>query len=310
MNKNSKILICGRFGLVGRAIERQLLRFGYKNIIGENHKDLDLANQLSVETFFEKNSPEYVFMCAAKVGGIYANNKYPANFIYDNLAIQNNVIHSSYKYNVKKLLFMGSCCIYPKFAEIPIKEESLLSGSLEPTNQWYAIAKIAGLKLCQAYKKQYGSNFFSVMPVNQYGEFDNFNPDNSHVIPGLIYKFFQAKFNNSSEIKCWGTGNAKREFMHVDDLSEACIFLMNNNLEDDLINIGFGKEYSIRHLSEIIKEKIKMESDILWDISKPDGTPERLLDSSKIQSLGWRAKISLEEGLTRTINWYYNSIQK
>jgi GDP-L-fucose synthase len=310
MNKNSKILICGRYGLVGRAIERRLLKFGYLNIIGESHEDLDLTNQDSVEVFFKKELPEYVFMCAAKVGGIYANNKYPANFIYDNLAIQNNIIHFSHKYNVKKLLFMGSCCIYPKFAKTPIKEETLLSGDLEPTNQWYAIAKIAGLKMCQAYKKQYGSNFISVMPVNQYGEFDNFNPDNSHVIPGLIYKFSQARLRSLSEIKCWGSGNAKREFMHVDDLSDACILLMNNDIQDDLINIGYGKEYSIKDLANLIKERIEINLDILWDVSKPDGTPERLLDSSKISCLGWEPKISLEEGLTRTIKWYNNYVQK
>lgn len=307
MNKESKIFVAGHNGLVGSSIIRFLKKQNYKNILIENKNKLNLKDKHCVNEWFKKNEPEYVFLAAAKVGGIHANNIYPAEFIYDNLEIQNNIIHASYQFGVKKLLFLGSVCIYPKYAEEPVNEKSLLSGSLEPTNEWYAIAKIAGIKMCQAYRKQYGCNFISTMPCNLYGINDNFHPMNSHVLPALIRRFHEAKVNNLSSITCWGTGSARREFLNADDLAEALIFLMENYNENEIINIGYGEDQTIKETSELIKEIVGFEGEIIWDTSKSDGTPKRLLDSEKLFKLGWRPKISLKDGLINTYEWFKNN---
>lgn len=304
MNKSSKIFIAGHNGLAGSAIFRLLKKEGYQNILTEDKFNLNLKDKASVENWFYKNKPEYVFLAAAKVGGIYANDTHPAEFIYDNLEIQNNVIHSSYLNNVKKLLFMGSICIYPKFAPEPVNEKSLLSGDLEPTNEWYAIAKIAGIKMCQAYRKQYGCNFISAMPCNLYGINDNFHSMNSHVLPALIKRFHEAKLNNLPSVTCWGTGSPRREFLNSDDLATALLFLMLNYNDKEIINIGYGEDVTIKELTEMIKKVSKYEGSIFWDTSKPDGTPKRLLDVKKLFDLGWRPKINLEEGLATTYKWY------
>ncbi|RMG24106.1 MAG: GDP-L-fucose synthase [Methanobacteriota archaeon] len=355
MNKNSKIYIAGHRGMVGSAILRKLKSDGYTNLITRTRQELDLLDQSAVRKFYEQERPEYVFIAAAKVGGILANNTYRAQFIYENLQIQNNLIHFAHEYGVKKLLFLGSSCIYPKFAPQPIKEEYLLTGELEPTNEPYAIAKIAGIKMCEAYRDQYGDNFISVMPTNLYGPNDNFDLETSHVLPALIRKFHLArclenkdfdairadfeKFpihsdnksranshktwteeeivsilekygicdNLSSSVvslKLWGSGSPKREFLHVDDLADACVYLMNTYDEKQFVNIGVGEDLSIKELAERIKNIVGFTGEIDWDTTKPDGTPRKLLDVSRLHSLGWQARIPLEEGIRKTYEWY------
>lgn len=304
MDKLSRIFVAGHTGLVGSSLLRHLKSNGYTNIVTMGHDKLDLTNKQHVEDFFYVKRPDYVINAAARVGGIHANDKYSAEFIYQNLAIQTNIIDACHVYEVKKLMFLGSVCIYPKFAPVPVKEESLLTGELEPTNQWYATAKIAGIKMCQAYRKQYGSDFISVMPCNLYGEGDNFHLENSHVIPALLRKFLDAKFDNSPTVTCWGTGAARREFLYVDDMADACEFLMNNYSDGQIINIGFGEDYTIKELVELIAELTDYKGTIVWDTSKPDGTPKRVLDTTRLFNLGWRPKISLRQGLTKTLEWY------
>lgn len=303
MLKKAKIFVAGSNGMVGSAIIRNLEHNGFTNIITKNSKTLDLRNQQAVLDFFEKEKPEYVFLAAAKVGGIFANNAYPAEFIYDNIMIQNNVIHAAYLNKVEKLLFLGSSCIYPKFASQPLKEEYLLTGALEPTNEAYAIAKISGLKMCEFYKKQYGCNFISAMPTNLYGINDNFNLQNSHVLPALLRKFIEAKKNKASEVIIWGSGTPLREFLFVDDLAEACVFLMEHYDDVETVNIGTGEDVSIKTLATTIKEIVGFEGKLVFDETKPDGTPRKLLDVSKINKLGWKHKTKLEEGIMKTISW-------
>ena len=304
MNAASKIYVAGHNGLVGSAIMRVLRAEGYTNIVGRTHAELELENQHAVESFFEKEKPDFVFLAAARVGGIHANNTYPAEFIFDNLQIQNNVIHSSFLHKVKKLCFLGSSCIYPKFASQPIKEEYFLDGKLEPTNDAYAVAKIAGIKMCQAYNKQYGTNFISVMPTNLYGPNDNFDLLNAHVLPALVRKFFEARKANSPSVTIWGSGMPKREFLHVDDMANACLFLMKNYDSSEIINIGTGEDVTILELAHLVAEAAGFKGRIEFDATKPDGTPRKLLDVSKINALGWKAKIRLREGLKSTIRWY------
>jgi GDP-L-fucose synthase len=304
LNKNSIIYIAGHSGMVGSAIERKLKIEGYKNIIKRSSHELDLKNQRDVNDFFMLEKPEYVILAAAKVGGIHANNTYRAEFIYDNLMIESNVIHASYINNVKKLLFLGSSCIYPKMASQPLKEEYLLSGYLESTNQPYAIAKIAGIELCNSYRKQYGCNFISAMPTNLYGTNDNYHPENSHVLPALIRRIVTAKKNNDSSVVIWGTGKPRREFMHVDDLANACYFLLQEYNEEGLVNIGWGSDISIKELAELIISEVGYEGTITFDSSKPDGSPRKLMDTTKINDLGWNPKIKLSEGIKRTLLEY------
>lgn len=304
MNKNSKIFIAGHRGLVGSAIVRALEKVGYNNIVTRTHTELDLLNKSVVHDFFEKEKPEYVFLAAARVGGIMANKTYPADFIRENLMIELNVIDESHKNNVKKLLFLGSSCIYPKLSAQPILESELLTGPLEETNRAYSIAKIAGIVMCESYNKQYGTNFISVMPTNLYGPNDNFDLETSHVLPALIRKFHEAKKIDAPTVTLWGTGKAKREFMHVDDLADACLFLMNSYDESDIVNIGTGEDCSIKELAEMIRNIVGYEGKITWDDSKPDGTPRKLLNVSKLHTLGWHHNISLEEGLKTTYNSY------
>jgi GDP-L-fucose synthase len=308
MEKDSKIYIAGHRGLVGSAIWHRLETEGYNNLILKTSKELDLTRQIAVERFFKKEQPEYVFLAAAKVGGIYANSTYPAEFIYNNLTIQCNVIAAAYRFGVKKLLFLGSSCIYPRDCPQPMKEEYLLSGYLEPTNEPYAIAKIAGIKMCQSYNRQYGTNFISVMPTNLYGPGDNFDLKNSHVLPALIRKFHEAKLNKKESVEVWGTGTPRREFLYVEDLAEACVFLMENYNESVIINIGTGKDITIKELAETIKDIIEVESKIVWDTTKPNGMPRKLLDISKLTSLGWNAKTSLREGIKMTCEWYLQDV--
>jgi GDP-L-fucose synthase len=305
MQKNSKIYVAGHRGLVGSAIVRKLQKEGYENLLLRTSTEVDLRNQEAVKEFFEAEKPEYVFMAAAKVGGINANNIYPADFIYDNLCIQNNVIHQSYKNGVKKLLFLGSSCIYPKNAEQPIKEEYLLSGYLEPTNDAYAIAKIAGIKMCQSYHKQYGCNFISAMPTNLYGPGDNYDLKNSHVLPALLRKFHEAKLNSEPAVTVWGTGKPRREFLHADDLADACLFLMNHYNSPEIINIGVGKDIAIGEMAQMIKNITGYEGEIVFDTSMPDGTFRKLLDVSKLNSLGWKANIGFEEGVESTYQEHF-----
>lgn len=300
MNKDSKIYIAGHRGMVGSAILRRLQKDGYSNIITKTSAELDLRNQQDVADFFEAEKPEYVFLAAAKVGGIMANNTYRADFIYENLMIEANIIHHSYINKVKKLLFLGSSCIYPKMAPQPLKEEYLLTGILEPTNEPYAIAKIAGIKLCDAYRAQYGCNFISVMPTNLYGPNDNYDLNSSHVLPALIRKFHEAKLNNDDEVVIWGSGTPLREFLYVDDLAAACIFLMDNYDGEGIINVGTGNDLSILELAIMIKDIVGFKGNIVFDKTKPDGTPRKLMDVKKINSLGWKANVSLEEGLQLT----------
>ena len=297
MKKHSKIFVAGHRGMVGSAIYRKLQKEGYQNIITKTSKELDLRNQQAVADFFAAEKPDYVFLAAAKVGGIVANNTYRADFLYENLAIQNNVIHQSYVNEVKKLMFLGSSCIYPKMAPQPLKEEYLLTGLLEPTNEPYAIAKIAGIKMCDAYRDQYGCNFISVMPTNLYGLNDNYHPENSHVLPALIRKFDEAKNNGSKEVVIWGTGSPMREFLFADDLADACYYLMDNYNEPHLINIGTGEDLTIKDLALAVKKTIGFEGNLVFDTSKPDGTPRKLMDVSKLHNLGWKHQVELEEGL-------------
>lgn len=304
MNKNSKIYIAGHSGMVGSALVRKLQFLGYSNIIVKTSSELDLRDQSSVNNFFEIERPEFVFLAAAKVGGIYANNKYRADFIYDNLILEANVIHASYLYGVKKLIFLGSSCIYPKFAPQPIKEEYILNGELESSNQPYAIAKIAGIELCNSYRDQYGCNFISVMPTNLYGTNDNYHIDNSHVFPSLIRKFVEAKEKAFESVILWGTGNPKREFLHVDDLADACYFLMINYNEKGILNVGWGEDISIKDLALKIAIEVNYNGKIDFDASKPDGTPRKLLSTTKMQSLGWTPKITLIDGIRKTIIEY------
>ncbi len=300
MEKNSKIYIAGIRGMVGSAIERVLREHGYTNIVGHSSSELDLTHQSAVYGMFAKEKPDYVFFAAAKVGGIYANNTYPAEFIYSNLCIQNNLIHISYLSDVKKLLFLGSSCIYPKMAPQPMKEEYLLSGELEPTNEPYALAKISGLKMCEAYNRQYGTNFISCMPTNLYGPNDNYDLMNSHVLPALIRKIHEAKINNEKSYVVWGTGKPKREFLYVDDLARACILLMNEYNENSTINVGTGEEISIGELATTAAEVIGYKGEIVYDNSKPDGTPRKLLDVSKLKNLGWKPQFTLKEGIKKS----------
>ncbi len=293
MNKSAKIYIAGHNGMVGSAIVRKLKEDGFTNLVTRTSKQLDLRNQLAVTDFFKINKPEYVFLAAAKVGGIHANDTYPAEFLYDNLMIESNIIHQSYVSGVKKLMFLGSSCIYPKFAEQPIKENSLLTGSLEPTNEWYAIAKISGLKLCQAYNKQYGTKFVSVMPTNLYGINDNYHPDNSHVLPALIRRLHDAKVADKKEVVMWGTGKPLREFLFADDLADACVFLMDNYDENEHINVGSEEEITIKDLANVVATVVGYTGKITNDTSKPDGTPRKLMDSSKLFGLGWKPKTVL-----------------
>ncbi len=310
MDKIKKIYIAGHKGLVGSAIKKQLEKQGYQNIIFKTHKELDLLDYNKVKDFFAKEKPKYVFLAAAKVGGILANNECSADFIYQNLAIQNNIIHNSYLGRVKKLLFLGSSCIYPRNCPQPIKEEYLLAGVLEKTNEAYAIAKIAGIKMCQNYNKQYKTNFISVMPTNLYGPNDNFSLQSSHVLPALIRKFYDAKITNRNSVTIWGTGSPRREFLYIDDLADACIFLMKNYNGGEIINIGTGKDITIKELAILIKKTVNFKGEIINDTTKPDGTPQKLLDVSKIHNLGWRHTIELEEGLKKTYTWFLENYDK
>jgi GDP-L-fucose synthase len=307
MNKEDKIYIAGHRGMVGSAILRALQKQGYNNFLLRTSAELDLRNQQAVTEFFLNEKPDYVFLAAAKVGGIVANNTFRADFIYENLMIQNNVIHQSYVSKVKKLMFLGSSCIYPKLAPQPLKEDYLLTGLLESTNEPYAIAKIAGIKMCDAYRDQYGCNFISVMPTNLYGPNDNYDLNNSHVLPAMLRKFITAKNNGSATVTIWGTGSPKREFLHADDLAVACLFLMENYNESGLVNIGIGDDISILDLAYLVKKIVGFEGDILTDITKPDGTPRKLMDVSKINDLGWKAKITLEEGIQKVYETIKNN---
>lgn len=304
MKKNSKIYIAGHRGLVGSAIVRNLESNGFTNIITRTHAELDLTNQADVRKFFEEERPEYVFLAAAKVGGIHANNTYPADFIYDNLMIQNNVIKAAHDFKVTKLLFLGSTCIYPKMAPQPIKEEYLLTGALEETNEAYAVAKIAGLEMCKFFKRQYGDNFISCMPTNLYGPNDNFDLKNSHVLPALIRKFHEAKVNGSEVVEVWGTGTPLREFIYVDDMAAACVFLMENYDGEQHVNIGTGEEVSIRQLAETVKEVVGFEGELVFNTDMPDGTPRKLTTVDKLHGLGFMHKVSLNEGIRMVYEWF------
>ncbi|GAA3948377.1 NAD-dependent epimerase/dehydratase family protein [Chitinophaga oryziterrae] len=297
MQQQDKIYVAGHRGMVGSAIVRRLQRDGYNNIVTRSSGELDLRSQEATSAFFAEEQPDYVFLAAAKVGGIVANNTYRAEFIYENLTIQNNVIHYAYKNDVKKLMFLGSSCIYPKMAPQPLKEEYLLTGLLEPTNEPYAIAKIAGIKMCDAYRAQYGCNFISVMPTNLYGPNDNYDLNNSHVLPALLRKFHEAKVKQSPEVVIWGTGTPLREFLHADDMADACFYLMQQYNEEGLVNIGVGHDISIGDLARLIKGIVGYEGNLIFDTSKPDGTPRKLMDVTKLHSFGWKARIELEEGI-------------
>ena len=306
MEKTAKIYIAGHRGMVGSGLERKLRKEGYNNIITRTSSELDLRNQQAVNDFFKKEKPAYVILAAAKVGGIHANNTYRAEFIYDNLMIEANIIHAAYLNKVTKLLFLGSSCIYPKMAPQPLKEEYLLSGYLEPTNQPYAIAKIAGIEMCDSYRSQYGCNFISAMPTNLYGTNDNYHPENSHVLPALIRRIVLAKKNNEPTVTIWGTGTPRREFLHVDDLADACYFLLQNYNKQGLVNIGCGIDVSIKELAELISDEVGYEGQLVFDITKPDGTPRKLIDTTKINQLGWQSKISLISGVKQTITDFIN----
>ena len=308
MNINAKIYVSGHKGMVGSAIVRELNSQGYENIIVRSHEELDLTKQLDVEDFFKENEPEYVFMAAAKVGGIKANSEYPVDFLLDNLQMQNNIFQNSYKYKVKKLLFLGSSCIYPKECQQPIKEEFILTGSLEPTNEPYAIAKIAGIKACSYYNRQFGAKFIGVMPANCYGINDNFDSEKSHVVPALIRKYHEAKELHLEKVVLWGTGTPLRELLYVDDLADACVFLMNNYNGKEILNIGTDSEISIFELSNIIKKLVQYEGDIECDTTRPDGMMRRIVDSSRIHELGWSSKVGIEEGLTKTYKYFLDKV--
>jgi GDP-L-fucose synthase len=307
MNKESKIYVAGHRGLVGSAIVRRLEETGYTNLVYKTSKELDLRDKNAVDSFFAEEKPEFVFLAAAKVGGIIANNVYPADFIRDNLLIQTNIIDAAYRNNVTKLLFLGSTCIYPKMAPQPLKEEYLLTGELEPTNEPYAIAKIAGIKMCESYNRQYGTQYISVMPTNLYGENDNFDLHTSHVLPALIRKFHEAKENNKPVVEVWGTGTPKREFLYSDDLADACVYLMNTYSGNEIVNIGVGEDIAIKDLAEKVKATVGYTGAIQFDISKPDGTPRKLVDVTRLNSLGWKANTSLDEGLKKAYHWFLNN---
>jgi len=311
MESHEKIFVAGHMGLVGSAIKRRLEEKGYNNLVYRSYQELDLRKQQAVEEFFEIEKPDYVFLAAAKVGGIQANNTYLAEFIYDNLIIEINIIQAAFKYGVKKLLFLGSSCIYPKLAEQPLREEYLLTGSLEPTNEAYAIAKIAGLKMCEYYNLQYGTDYISVMPTNLYGPNDNFDLETSHVLPALIRKFYEAKLKNAPYVEIWGTGSPRREFLYVDDLADACVYLMENYSYQEIgtfVNIGCGQDISIEKLAYLIKKIVGFSGELRFNIEKPDGTPQKLLDVSRMSSLGWIAKTSLQDGIRKSYEWYKKSI--
>ncbi len=304
LEKNAKIYVAGHRGMVGSAIVRKLQADGYQNLVTRTSSELDLRNQAAVQQFFADEKLDYVFLAAAKVGGIYANNTYRADFIYDNMMIQNNIISESHKNGVKKLLFLGSSCIYPKMAPQPLKEDYLLTGELEPTNEPYAIAKIAGIKMCDAYRSQYGCNFISVMPTNLYGPNDNYDLNNSHVLPALIRKFHEAKLSGSPTVEVWGSGSPRREFLHADDLAAACIYLMETYNEPGLVNIGTGEDVTIKELAELVKKTVGYSGEIVWNTSKPDGTPRKLMDVSKLADFGWKYSINLEDGLREVYKEY------
>ncbi len=308
MEKTGKIFVAGHRGLVGSALVRELEREGYTNIVRRTREELDLLDTLAVRKFMEEERPEYVFLAAAKVGGIMANSTYPADFMHSNILIQDNIIHSSYTTGVKKLLFLGSSCIYPKFAAQPITEDSLLAGPLEETNRAYAVAKIAGIVQCQSYNEQYGTDYISVMPTNLYGPGDNFDLVTSHVLPALIAKFHAAKESGAASLQLWGSGSARREFLHVDDLAKACVFLMNTYTSSEIINIGTGVDVSIKELAELVQKTVGFSGTIEWDHSKPDGTPRKLLDVHRLHDMGWKHTTELEEGVTDTYAWYLNSL--
>ncbi|MFD2671971.1 GDP-L-fucose synthase [Marinicrinis sediminis] len=307
MDRRAKIFVAGHRGLVGSAIMRRLQQDGYDHLLTCSRAELDLRDQQAVTQYFQHEKPEYVFLAAAKVGGIQANDSYPAQFIYDNLAIQTHILHAAYTYGVNKLLFLGSSCIYPKFAPQPMKEEHLLTGILEPTNEPYAIAKIAGIKMCEAYNKQYGTDFLSVMPTNLYGINDNFDLQQSHVLPALIRKFHEAKVNDQPSVEIWGTGTPRREFLYADDLADACVYLMQHadrKQIDGFVNIGTGQDIAIRELAELIQRIVQYEGHLVFNTDKPDGTPRKWLDVSRMEKLGWTAKTSLEDGVRKTYEWY------
>ncbi|AOP33661.1 GDP-fucose synthetase [Leptospira tipperaryensis] len=316
MEKTAKIYIAGHKGLVGSAIERVLRDEGYENVIGKSHSELDLTEQTDVLEFFKKEKPDYVFLAAAKVGGIHANNTYPAEFIFSNLQIQNNIIDACYRFKVKKLVFLGSSCIYPKFAQQPMDEGQLLDGKLEPTNEPYAVAKIAGIVMCQSYNRQYGTNFISVMPTNLYGPGDNYHPENSHVLPALIRRFYEAKVQNLSEVVVWGTGKPLREFLYSDDMARACVFLMKNydvvgdSKGGEHVNVGSGIEVSIRELAETVKEVVGFQGLLTFDLTKPDGTPRKLLDVSKLHKMGWRHQVELRKGIELAVADFIETLKK
>jgi GDP-L-fucose synthase len=297
MHLDSRIYVAGHRGLVGSALWRELTAQGFKNLIGRTRAELDLMEGPAVRRFYEQELPEYVFVAAAKVGGILANDKYPAEFLYENLQIQNHLIRGAYETRVKKLLFLGSSCIYPRLAPQPLKEEYLLSGPLEPTNEWYAVAKIAGIKLCQAYRRQYGCDFISAMPTNLYGPKDHYDLQNSHVLPALIRKFHEAKVSRANTVTCWGTGAPRRELLYVDDLARACVFLMRHYSEEQFINVGSGSDISIRDLAGIVRRVVGFEGEVTWDTAKPDGTPRKWMDSSRLLALGWKPLVDLETGI-------------
>jgi GDP-L-fucose synthase len=306
VNEASCIYVAGHRGLVGSAIWRELQRQGCRNLVGRSRQELNLLDETAVRQFFTESRPEYVFIAAAKVGGILANDQQPADFLYENLQIQNHLIHGAWQAGVKKLLFLGSSCIYPKHAPQPIREDSLLTGPLEPTNEWYAIAKIAGIKLCQALRRQHGCDFISAMPTNLYGPNDNYDLQTSHVLPALIRKFHEAKLAGAPSVTCWGTGAPLREFLHADDLARACVFLMQHYSEEQLINVGSGSDLSIRALAELVKAVVGYAGEITWDTSKPDGTPRKLMDSTRLFALGWRPQITLEEGIRQAYADFLN----
>ena len=307
MKKSDKIYVAGHRGLVGSAIVRRLRADGYNNLLLRTSKELDLREQAAVRVFFAEEKPDYVILAAARVGGILANNTYPADFIYDNLMMEVNIVDAAYRCNVKKLLALGSTCIYPRMAPQPLKEEYLLTGPLEPTNEWYAVAKIAGIKLCQAYRRQYGCSFIAAMPTNLYGPGDNFDLKNSHVLPALIRKFHTAKEGGDASVTLWGSGKPLREFLYVDDLADACLFLLENYDDEGIVNIGVGEDLSIAELAGIVSEAVGFEGEIVYDASKPDGTPRKLVDVSKITGLGWQARTGLREGVDQTYQWFLNN---
>jgi len=308
LEKRAKIYVAGHRGLVGSAILRKLKEEGYGRLVTRSHQELDLSDQQAVNRFFKEERPEYVFLAAARVGGILANDTYPADFIRENLQIQTHVIDAAYRFGTEKLLFLGSSCIYPKFCPQPMKEEYLLTGELEPTNEWYAVAKIAGIKMCQAYRRQHGFRAISLMPTNLYGPGDNFDLETSHVLPALIRKFHEANRNGSEHVILWGTGTPRREFLHVDDLADACLFLMNHYDSEEIVNVGTGEDITIKELAELIRDVVGYSGSLEYDATKPDGTPRKLLDTSKIQGLGWEPRISLRKGIEETYAWYKRSL--